>query len=214
MTTTNILLVEDHVLTRMGTLMAINGAGGEYKVVAEAGSVAEAKDIISKGDDIGLVLLDLMLPDGYGLEVVEFMKSIKSPAKILVLSSDNNKNNILQLLDAGIDGFISKFVDVSTLIYAIESVSNGLEYLGKDISEIIHAVATAHTPADNIFTNRETEIIQLCAKGYMSKEIADELNISNRTVENHKNNIFKKLGFNTTGELIRYAYEHGIINDR
>lgn len=211
MSTTNILLVEDNILIRMGTLMAINSSGEDYKVVAEAGSVSEAKEKIKMHQNINFVLLDLMLPDGYGLEVVNFIKESHPDIKILVLSSDNNKNNILQLLEAGIDGFISKFVDVPTLISAIESVSNGLEYYGKDISEIISTLATAKSSPKSPFTSREEEIIHLCAKGLIAKQIAEELHISSRTVENHKNNIFKKLGFSTTNELIRFAYEHGII---
>ncbi len=213
MSVTNVLLVEDHVLTRMGTVMAINSNSENFKVVAEAGSIKEAIDILDKNSDIGLVLLDLMLPDGHGIEVVKHLRDTNSPVKVLVLSADTDKNNILQLLEVGIDGFVSKFVDIPTLLDAMDSVCNGLEYYGKDISEIIHAVSLAHASSEELFTNREMEIIRLCSKGHTVKEIANELNISVRTVENHKNNIFKKLGFNTTGELIHYAYEHGIIHN-
>ncbi|MDY6327798.1 MAG: response regulator transcription factor [Bacteroidales bacterium] len=213
MSVTNILLVEDHVLTRMGTVMAINTDKENYRIIAEAGSVTEAIDILDKNTNIDLVLLDLMLPDGHGIEVVKHLRKTNSPAKVLVLSADNDKNNILQLMEVGIDGFVSKFTDIPTLFSAMESVCNGIEYFGKDISEIIHAVLTAKPTSEDHFTSREVEIIRLCAKGYIVKEIARNLEISSRTVENHKNNIFKKLGFNTTGELISYAYEHGIIHN-
>ncbi len=213
MSAVNVLLVEDHVLTRMGMVMAINNNKENYKIIAEVGSVEESIDFLEQNHNVDLVLLDLMLPDGHGIEVIKYLRKINSSAKVLIISADNDKNNILQLMDVGIDGFVSKFVDIPTLFLAMESVCNGLEFYGKDISEIIHAVLTAKTAAEEQFTDRELEIIRLCSKGYMVKEIASELNISNRTVENHKNNIFKKLGFNTTTELIRYSYEHGIIHN-
>ena len=213
MSAVNVLLVEDHVLTRMGMVMAINNNKENYKIIAEVGSVEESIDFLEQNHNVDLVLLDLMLPDGHGIEVIKYLRKINSSAKVLIISADNDKNNILQLMDVGIDGFVSKFVDIPTLFLAMESVCNGLEFYGKDISEIIYAVLTAKTAAEEQFTDRELEIIRLCSKGYMVKEIASELNISNRTVENHKNNIFKKLGFNTTAELIRYSYEHGIIHN-
>ncbi len=209
----NIMIVEDHILTRMGTIMAINTNSEHYKVVSEAGSVKEAIAILKSGQPIDLILLDLMLPDGRGREVVKYLHTYENSVKVLVLSADNDKNNILQLLQIGIDGFVSKFVDIPTLLLAIESVCNGIEFYGKDIAEIIHAVTTANPKTIETFTSRERKIIHLCAEGLTAKKIANKLNISVRTVENHKNNIFKKMGFKNTSELIHYAYEHGIIHN-
>ena len=207
-----ILLVEDHILTRMGTTMVLNNSSTSCKVVAEAGSVQEAKLLLDAHLDIDLILLDLMLPDGDGIEVVQYLRSFDTEIKVLVISADTNKNNILQLIQLGISGFISKFSDANTIEAAIESVCNGMEYYGRDISEIIHAVSTAKKIKDGeTFTTRELEIMRLCAEGHSVKAIAQELNISHRTVENHKNNIFKKLGFKSTGELIHYVFENGII---
>lgn len=209
----NILLVEDHILTRMGTIMALNNSNSNCKVIAEAGSVKEAKDALKDRQDIDLVLLDLRLPDGNGSEVVQLIRARNMDTKVLVISADTDRSNIHQLMELGISGFISKFADIPTLVSAIDSVCNGIEYFGKDISEIIHAVTTAKSPNENEFTARELEIMHLCAKGHAVKQIASELNISTRTVENHKNNIFKKLGFNSTSELINYAFEHGIMHN-
>ena len=181
--------------------------------MAEASTIAEAKDILKNQPDIHLVLLDLMLPDGNGSEIVRHIKDNNISCKILIISADTNKQNILNLIDLGIDGFISKFTDTDTLEAAITSVSNGIEFFGKDISEIIHAVSMSKAPQNDIFTAREMEIMRLCAKGYPVKRIADELSISSRTVETHKNNIFKKLGFSSTGEMMNYAFENGIIKN-
>ena len=207
-----ILIVEDHVLTRMGTIMAMSNCNTPCQVVAEAATVKEAKAILGKHADIDLILLDLMLPDGNGREVLHFLRSYNQKAKVLIISADTDKNTVLELMQIGISGFISKYSNPDTLAAAIDSVCNGIEYFGKDISEIIHVVSNAKEPlAGETFTSRELEIMQLCAQGHSVKIIADELNISPRTVENHKNNIFKKLGFNSTAELIHYVFEKGIV---
>ena len=171
----------------------------------------EAKQQIKRQPDIDVVLLDLMLPDGNGADVVQLLRNRGDDTPVLVISADNNKETILRLVELGINGFISKYADIPTLVNAILSVHNGLEYFGKDISEIIHAVSTAKAPAEELFTDRELDIVRLCAKGKSVKQIAATLNISARTVETHKNNIFKKLGFNSTGELISWVFEHGIV---
>ena len=212
MNTINILLVEDQILTRMGMGMALNESNG-CKIVAEAGSVQEAKQLIKQTPDLQLVLLDLMLPDGNGIEVVQFLRNRGSDLKVLVISADTNKENILQLVELGINGFISKYADIPTLVDAIHSVCNGIDYFGKDISVIIHAVSTAKDPDLDVFTSRELDIVRLCSKGLSVKQIAETLNISARTVETHKNNIFKKLGFNSTMELMNWVFEHGIIHN-
>lgn len=209
----NILLVEDQTLTRMGISLALNSGSSNCRIVAEAGSVHEAKELLKQMEKVDIVLLDLMLPDGNGTEIVQFLRSRGADTKVLVISADTTRENILQLIDLGIGGFISKFADISTLEAAITSVYSGIEYYGKDITEILHAVSTAKAQALDIFTSRELDIMRYCAKGLSVKQISEELNISTRTVENHKNNIFKKLGFNSTAELINYVFEHGIVHN-
>jgi two-component system nitrate/nitrite response regulator NarL len=206
-----ILLVEDQILTRMGMTMALSHRTG-CTIVAEAGSVQEAKNQLKQLQEVDVVLLDLLLPDGNGAEVVQFLQNRGSDVKVLVISANTNKETILKLVDMGIMGFISKYADIPTLVAAIHSVYNGIEYFGQDVSEIIHAVSTAKEHTEDIFTDRELDIVKLCAKGLSVKQIAEELSISTRTVETHKNNIFKKLGFNTTSELIHWVFEHGIVN--
>lgn len=205
-----ILLIEDQLLTRMGITMALNGQGG-CRIVAEAATVQEAKQLLKHQPDIDVVLLDLMLPDGNGAEVAQFLRNRGDDTPVLVISADNNKETILRLTELGINGFISKYADIPTLLAAIHSVHNGLEYYGNDIAEIIHAVSTARGQDEDVFTGRELDIVRCCAKGLSVRQISEELNISPRTVEAHKNNIFKKLGFNTTAELIRWVFEHGIV---
>jgi DNA-binding NarL/FixJ family response regulator len=104
--------------------------------------------------------------------------------------------------------------NVNILADAIRSVMNGLEYFGSDISSVVYRIyiqkkKTAEITAE--FTEQEKKIIQLCQQKLKSKQIAEQLGISFRTVENHKNHIFTKLGINSTKEMVKYALEHGII---
>jgi len=119
------------------------------------------------------------------------------------------------MLEAGIDGFISKQRgDVNELARAIRTVYSGLEYFGRDISSIIFDVYVAKKKSSAVtseFTAREREIILLCREGLMCKEIANRLGISINTVNNHKKNIFQKLGINNTMEMVQYALKKGII---
>lgn len=205
------VIVEDLVLTRIGIKTALKKSSLDCEVIAEVGSVKEAKTVLKQQHDIDVVLLDLILPDGNGIEIARFIKKRYPEIKILVISADTERENILALIKLGINGFISKFEDLPVIETAIYSVCNGIDYFGKDICEVIHAVSMSKAPKDNMFTARELEIMQLCAKGHTVKKIADLLCISPRTVDAHKNNIFRKMGFKNTGELVNYMYEQGII---
>ncbi|MCQ2291550.1 MAG: response regulator transcription factor [Bacteroidales bacterium] len=208
----NILLVEDHVLMRMGLRMALNAEDTGCKVVAEVGTVKEAKQYYNRKPDIDLIILDILLPDGTGIDVLEHIRSLDSEVKVLVISSDTEERHIHQLINLGINGFIDKSSEIPVLLDAIHNIMNGFEYYGQDIAVIIKKILTINKSDDKIFTPREWDIVTLCTKGYSVKAIAEELNISTRTVETHKNNIFKKLGFNSTGELARYALSHGFVS--
>lgn len=207
----NILLVEDHQLTRIGVKMVLNGAQGDFHVVAEADTVQKAKDIVSSTLPLDIILLDIVLPDGMGMEVAKYAKLRRPETKILVISMETDSEIVKKMLNAGADGFISKYSDPTTLVKAICSVTEGISYWGRDIAQIINAVKVSKKCEDKIFTGRELDIVRLCAQGYSVKQISTELNISIRTVETHKNNIFKKMGFGSTIELVHYAFENGIV---
>jgi DNA-binding NarL/FixJ family response regulator len=150
-----------------------------------------------------------------GIEIARQLKNTHPDLKILALSSENTASVISDLLDIGINGFISKRTGgVSMLADAIRSVMSGFDYYGKDISDVIYSIYVAKkktTEVTSDFTVQEKNIILLCRDGLQSKQIADKLNISSRTVEKHKNNIFRKLGINNTVEMLNYALKNGII---
>ncbi|MDL2228530.1 response regulator transcription factor [Bacteroidales bacterium OttesenSCG-928-K03] len=212
-----LIIVEDHALFRLGLTSALSSDKLEISIIGEA---EDAKSLFTLLETCqpDLIILDILLPDISGIEVARQLRKDYPEIKILAISSENTLDIVHPLLDIGIHGFISKNQSTSDdLLEAIESIMNGFEYFGRDIASVIYNVYVAKKRTENIlypFTNREKDIIALCKDGLLSKEIAERLRISPRTVEVHKNNIFKKLGINSTMELTLYALKYDIISLR
>ena len=210
----NAILVDDHELFRLGVKTVIEKRYQDIKIVGEAETGKQFFNLL-KTIQADIVLLDIMLPDTTGVEIACRLKQEYPDIKILAISAEQTEDVVKKMLDIGIDGFITKRMGgVNTLVEAIYSVMNGFNFFGKDIADIINQIyiskkKTIAETAD--FTAQEKHIIELCQKGMYAKEIANHLNITPRTVEKHKENIFKKLGLNTTVEMIQYALKNGII---
>lgn len=208
------IIVDDHELFRLGVKNAIKDNYPDINIVAEAETGAEFFAWLKvKQPDI--VLLDIMLPDTTGIEIACRLKKEYPSIKILAISAENEPGIVQQMVEIGIEGFITKRTGgVTTLVHAICSIMSGFEFFGKDISEILHWVYVAERKKLEVtkeFTPQEKQIIELCHARLQAKEIAKKLGISPRTVEVHKNNIFKKLGINNTYEMVQYALKNGII---
>lgn len=209
--TLNILIVDDEPLIRMGIKFTLLSHAPSYKVVAEAGDAASAQAILQGKQPIDLVLLDIGLPDKNGVEVARMVHEYRPEARILIISVESNLGIIQELLEVGIEGFISKQSADEELISAISSIVDGFEYYGADTSQLIQIINNATLWKKPDFTDRELEIIALCAERLPVKAIAEKLCLSPRTIECHKHNIFKKMGFNTTADMVCYAYHHGLV---
>lgn len=207
----DIMVIDDETLVRLGIKFSLLTLAPDIHVVAEAGDVATAKTILKSDLHFDLVLLDLQLPDGNGLDLARVIRQFHPDAKILVVSMETSEDILQSLLNIGIDGFISKQAGDEELVSAICAVAEGFEFYGADVAHLIHAVQTSLRWKEPNFTEREMEIVRLCAKGLTAKQIADQLCLSSRTIETHKHNIFQKMGFSTTAELILYAYQHGLV---
>jgi DNA-binding NarL/FixJ family response regulator len=209
-----VFVVDDHALFRMGISMLFHQLHREIRYVGEAGD-GETFFTLLPATAVDVVLLDINLPGMSGAEIARRLRSESPGVKILAISGENTAQAIEAMLEAGIDGFVSKQKgNADELIEAIRSVMNGVEYFGRDIARIMFDVYVSKkktTAVTNEFTEREREIILLCRDGLLSKEIADRLGISFNTVNAHKKRIFQKLGINTTVEMVMYALNKGII---
>jgi DNA-binding NarL/FixJ family response regulator len=183
-------------------------------VVGEAETGAEFFALLANvAPDI--VLLDIALPDMSGIDIARRLKRERPKIKILVFSAENTADTVQKLLEIGVEGFISKRRGSGdALSEAIRTVAMGEEYYGKDITEIMYRIYVAKKKTTEItseFSEQERRIIELSRNGKQGKEIADILQISVKTVYNHKNNIYKKLGINNSLEMVKFAMEKGII---
>lgn len=205
-----ILLVEDHPLYRVGLHMALSYSGLACVLKSEAENVAQALDFLQHhSDEVDLILLDYFLPDGTGMDVLKVAKQRFPRIKVLLVSGEDNNPELDAMIHEGLNGFVSKDVTPQGLATVISSIFDGKDYFVQD-SDPHNIEGTSYMKNDNL-TQRELDIIRLCALGKTSKEIADELFISARTVESHKNKIFNKIGCDSTTEMVNYAFLNGLV---
>ena len=200
-----ILLVEDHPLYRMGIRMSLNYSGLGSVVVAEADDVNSAKSFLEQhADEVDLILLDYFLPDGNGVDVIRHARAHSPKAKIVLLSGEVNNSDVVANTQGLVDGYLGKDIDPETLKAKLNAL---FDINGYDEDKQYRIRAKADLSA------REIEIIQLCASGMSAQQIADRLGLSRRTVEVHKSHIFEKLDLKTTADLVKYAYEAGLVSN-
>jgi DNA-binding NarL/FixJ family response regulator len=207
--THRILIVDDHPVMRMGLTQLINSRP-DLEVCGEAGTAKEAMQRIAelKPD---LVLLDMALPDGHGLEVLKDIEAMHKGLDTLVLSSNDESVYAERALKAGARGYIMKEAAATHLLGAIQTILSGQIYVSKQMSQLIVEMFTgkkrkghAASPIDKL-TDREFEVFQLLGEGKGSREVAEQLSISVRTIDAHRAHIKDKLGLRDSNALVRQA---------
>ncbi|MFD5828177.1 response regulator [Lentzea sp. NPDC060358] len=210
--TVRILLADDHALVRRGVRLILDNEP-DLEVVAEAGDGAEA---ISKAraDQPDLAILDIAMPRLTGLQAARELSRIQPDLRILMLTMYDNEQYFFEALKAGASGYVLKSVADRDLVEACRSAMRGEPFLYPGaVSSLIRNYldrAKEGLPPRTI-TDREEEILKLVAEGHSSKEIADMLVISVKTVERHRANLLQKLGLKDRLELTRYAIRAGLI---
>ena len=198
-----ILLVEDHPLYRMGIRLSINYSGLTGVVVGETEDVKSTRKFLEQsGSEVDLILLDYFLPDGNGVDVINLAHTFSPKAKIVLLSGESKNPEVVAHTQGLVDGYMGKEVEPETLKANINAIF-GISDYDEDKQYRINVKSD--------LSAREIEIIQLCANGMSAQQIADHLGLSRRTVEVHKSHIFEKLDLKTTADLVKYAYEAGLV---
>ncbi len=206
----SIVFVEDEILL-LGLLSEYFIHSGVFQVTGTFTRGSEAlRHICVKPPT--LVVLDLQLPDLNGLTIVQQMKErLEHPPLVLVLSSSTNPLVIKQLLRLGVRGILQKGISASEVLSACQRVIRGgicVELADGDMLELAAAPFSSGEPS---LTSRETEVLDLVARGKRSKEVADALGLSVRTVDKHRENLMRKLGVHDVSGLMRYAVKQGVI---
>lgn len=208
------IIVEDHPIVRQGLRTLLERQG--CQVVAETGDGLEALQLIETHQP-RLLLLDLSLKGLNGLEVLRQARRRARSMRVLVLSMYDDDAYVVEALRSGAMAYVLKGSPVEELVHALEALYQGRRYLSAPLSERL--LAQAEEPQDlrdpyETLTDRERQILHLTAEGYTSREIAERLFISPRTVEKHRENLMAKLGIHSQAELIHYAVQRGLVQPR
>ncbi len=209
-----IVIAEDHTILREG-LKALLSQHPDLEIAGEARDGLEAVRVISdlKPD---LALMDLSMPKMNGIDAIREVRRCCPGTKILVLTVHKNEEYVVASLKAGANGYLLKESTHQELIQAVTHVLDGKPYLSPGISDTVisgYLASRQHemvSPLD-LLSQREREVLKLVAEGYKSKEIAEYLFISIKTVEKHRDNIMKKLDLHSSSALTSFAIEHGMV---
>jgi DNA-binding NarL/FixJ family response regulator len=211
---TRILLADDHALVRNG-LRLILDAEPDLEVVAEVGDGAEA---VSRGvsEDIDLAILDVSMPRMTGLQATLELVRRRPRLRVLILSMHEGEQYLYEALKAGASGYILKTVADRDLVEACRATMRGEPFLYPGavtalIRDFLDRGRSGQDAGDDPLTPREREVVKLIAESYSTREIADTLVISEKTVERHRANILEKLGMHDRVQLTRYAIRRGLI---
>lgn len=217
-----VLLAEDHDLVRAG-FKSILDSDGTVKVVAEAQDGETALALIDeKQPDI--LIIDLSMPKLSGMAVITHLKKKKYDIKVIVLTAAEAPNVWKEVLDLGVEGIALKSVSKEELIGGIKDVVAGETFVHSDIQPGLEKykaeLAAQQTDEGELddkpkrpkkLSVREKQVIKLVAEGYKTKDIAEMLEISDRTVSKHRENIMTKLGMTASAELVNYASHIGLL---
>lgn len=211
----SILLADDHVMFRRGVRRIIQSID-DVEVVGEAGDGFELLELLKKTSP-QLVILDISMPNLRGLEATREIKIINPAVKVLILTMHKDKEYLYHAFSAGAEGYLLKEDADSELISAIDTLRRGGTYISPLLSTQLADLfmqksrpgAEQMTGPREPLTTREREIIKLIAEGKSSKEVADLLFISSRTVQHHRANIMRKLNLKKTADLVKYALQKG-----
>jgi DNA-binding NarL/FixJ family response regulator len=208
-----ILLAEDHIIVREGTRELLQHQP-DMKVVGEASDGEEAV-ILAKQLKPDVIVMDIAMPKLNGIEATKQIKKFRPATAVLILTAYDTDQYIMALLEAGAAGYLLKSVRGNQLIDAIRAVYAGESVLQpsttRRVIEQLKAKASAEEeiPSFLPLSDREMEVLRLSAKGVSNKDIAETLFLSNRTVQSHLSNIFKKLAVASRTEAVLFGLKRG-----
>jgi DNA-binding NarL/FixJ family response regulator len=208
-----VLIADDHGIVRSGLRLLLERQD-DIEVIAEAADGAEAREIAVR-DRPDLAILDVRMPKLTGLQVTREIKRQAPEVSVLILSMHDDERYLFEALKAGASGYVLKTQADTDLLEAIRAVQRGEPFLSpaaqqaliKDVLERGH-----ETEGEEALTPREEEIVKLVAEAHTTRQIAEILHLSEKTVENHRGNAMRKLGMRDRVELVRYAIRRGLID--
>jgi DNA-binding NarL/FixJ family response regulator len=216
MTKIKIILVDDHRIFRDG-IKSLLSDEDYVEIIGDVSGGDELLELLEKVTP-DIIIIDITLQGLSGIDISKELASLYPDIKIMVLSMHTKEEFVINAINAGIKGYLSKDTSREELLEAIKTIYDGGEYFSKLISDIflksyINKFKTEqHFIENKELTKRELELLKLFATGLSNKEVADKLCISSKTVDCHKSNIMKKLKLKNSAELVLYAVKNKIID--
>ena len=207
-----VMIADDHVLMREGVKQLLE-YDGSIKVISEAADGVECLKILETVTP-DILLLDINMPNKNGIEVLEDIKNKNIDIKILILTVHNEIEYLLRAVDIGVDGYILKDSESAELKKAINYIYNGENYIQPSLIPVLNSrLVNRNSDKEKIdsLTKRELEVLIQVAYGMFNKEIANILDISERTVKNHISNIFKKIDVNDRTQAAIFAIKNNLV---
>jgi DNA-binding NarL/FixJ family response regulator len=210
-----VMLVEDHHVLRGGLKMLID-AQPDMVVVAEAGDGVSALSLLHNGLHADILLSDLNMPNMDGFTLFENLQELDDAPKPIAFSMLNSEKHVEKAMQLGCLGYLTKSIESDELLFGIRQVYSGKKYLCSDIVDAITVNLKKTTPGSVTislpdFSERELEVLELIAKGMSNLQIANEIFLSKRTVEGHRQSLLDKTGSKNTAVLIKYAVINGLL---
>lgn len=208
-----VLICDDHTLFREGLKAILR----EYESIEIVGEARDGKQAVEKAVKLNpdLIVMDIAMPELSGFEATRRIKKEHKHIKVLILTMYDEEELVSRCLDAGASGYVLKDAPPSQLMYAIESVATGGQYLSpgplkKLVSQFVRQ-SRRGTGYDRL-SDREREVLILLAEGNSVKEAAAQLNISTKTVDAHKYSLMRKLDIHDRAGLVKFAIQHKLIS--
>ena len=213
--TVRVVLVDDHALFRAGVRAELLGLADRVEIVGEAGDVETAIDVV-RDTAPDVVLLDVHMPGGGGQQVITAVRDDPTAPRFLALSVSDSAEDVIAVVRAGARGYVTKTIDATELVDAIERVHDGDAVFSPRLAGFVLDAFSGDVPAPtdpelDLLTTREQEVMRLIARGYSYKEIAGRLYLSVKTIETHVSAVLRKLQLSNRHQLTAWANERRLI---
>lgn len=205
-----VLIADDHGIVRSGLRMLIDRQR-DMSVVAEASDGVDALKM-TQAEHPDVAVLDVSMPRMTGLQAAREIRAHSPDTRVLLLSMHDDERYFFEGLQAGAAGYVLKRAADTDLIDALRTVAAGRTFLSDDAqATLMHAWQEGRAEPEDPLTPRELEVVKLIAEAFTNRQIADTLQVSEKTVESHRSNLLAKLGMRDRVELVRYAIRRGLV---
>ena len=211
--TNKIVIADDQPALRVG-LRRVLEEPGEFQVVGEVAGAGELLEVARERKP-DLVVMDLRIGGGCAFEAIAKLRAEMPQGAILVFSTGDDAKHVRRALKAGATGYLLKSGAIEEVRQAIRLVVGGASYISPEISDHVVSAILQEDEMDvalSGLTRREREVLRLVAEGFSSRQIAEELQISTKTVETHRARMMSKLGIHKSSKLVRFAIEAGVLD--